>query len=368
MYAVLLHVGLVAAVILSFGLWQKLRHQSDVNAKAIKNQKRKSKQSEAKLQSFLSAIHASPNGVVVLDQHYRIEWCNQTAAHLLGLNAERDLGQHLIHLVRDPAVVDYFARKDWGHEVRFERFALQLHPYQNQALLLVRDVTEIERADKMRQDFVANVSHEIKTPLTVLSGFIETLQSLELPQQEQKKYLDLMQAQSQRLKALVDDLLILSKLDEMAKPQLERLDVATILAVCEQEARALAQTLQLDLTFSFQIEGETELVANTTEVHSAFTNLITNAVRYTPSGGRVEVTWQSRTLSVTDTGVGIAQEHLARITERFYRVDQSRARDPSEQTGTGLGLAIVKHVAQRHGAELLIDSTLGVGSTFKLVF
>ncbi len=349
-------------------LWQRLGHQSEVHLKALKNHKKLGKQSEARLQSFLSAIHASPNGVVVLDSEQRIEWCNQSAALLLGLDAQRDVGQHFIHLVRNPAVVDYIASGDWSQEVRFERFALQLHPYQKQVLLLVRDITDIERADKMRRDFVANVSHEIKTPLTVLSGFIETLQSLDLSKAEQQQYLGLMQAQSARLQAIVEDLLTLSKLDEQAKPKMERVNVAVLLSLCEQEAQALAKTLQLNLSIRFEQDADTELVGSSTELQSAFSNLITNAVRYTPSGGSVQVTWRDQVLTVSDTGYGIAPEHLPRITERFYRVDQSRTRAPSEQSGTGLGLAIVKHVAQRHGAKLEIESKLAVGSTFRLVF
>ena len=359
-------------LLLCFWLWQQARVQQQQHARALKNERQNAAQSTARLQSFLSAIHASPNGVVVLDGQQRIEWCNQTAADLLGLDAVRDVGQHLVHLVRDPAVVDYITQGNstgnWSHEVRFERLALQLHPYQNQALVLVRDITDIERADRMRRDFVANVSHEIRTPLTVLSGFIETLQSLTLTPTEQATYLQLMQTQSQRMQALVDDLLTLSKLDEQVKPKLERVDVSSLLSQCEQEARSLAQTLNHDLAITFVHDEPTDIVGSATELHSAFSNLITNAVRYTPSGGKVHVTWHNKVLTVQDTGQGIAPEHLPRITERFYRVDESRTRTGTGRSGTGLGLAIVKHVAQRHEAKLEIESVLGVGSMFRLVF
>ncbi len=367
-------VAFILTLLLSGWLWQQGKNQQYAYARSIKTQKQIVQKSESRLQSFLAAIQVSPNGVVLLDSQQCIEWCNQTAAQLLGLDATRDVGQHLVHLVRDPVVLDYIAAKDWSHEVRFERLALQLHPYQNQALLLVRDVTDIERADRMRRDFVANVSHEIRTPLTVLSGFIETLQSLELSRSEQAKYLKLMQRQSERMQALIDDLLTLSKLDEQAKPKLERVNVSVLLAQCEQEARILAKTLGRDLVMTFDIEPQVELVGATGELYSAFSNLIVNAVRYTPSGGSVDVTWHNNTLTVRDTGQGIAPEHLPRITERFYRVDQSRVRPESDNlgtgtgTGTGLGLAIVKHVAQRHGASLDISSTLGRGSTFRLLF
>jgi two-component system, OmpR family, phosphate regulon sensor histidine kinase PhoR len=366
--SLILLLALILALLACWWLWQRGRKQQHQHARALKTERQHSTQSTARLQSFLSAIHASPNGVVVLDAQQRIEWCNQTAADLLGLDAARDVGQHLVHLVRDPAVVDYLAKSDWSHEVRFEHLALQLHPYQNQALLLVRDITDIERADRMRRDFVANVSHEIRTPLTVLSGFIETLQNLNLSPAEQASYLQLMQTQSERMQALVDDLLTLSKLDEQAKPTLERVDVALLLTQCEQEARSLAQTLKRDLKMALVQDKSTDILGSAAELHSAFSNLMTNAVRYTPSGGEVHIEWCNKVLTVRDTGQGIAPEHLPRITERFYRVDPSRARVAADRSGTGLGLAIVKHVAQRHGARLEIESTPGAGSSFRLVF
>ena len=366
--SVLLLLGLTASLLACWWLWRKGNLRQYEHERALKAERQSAQSNASRLQSFLSAIHASPNGVVVMDSQQRIEWCNQTAAQLLGLDAVRDVGQHLVHLVRNPQVVDYLAAGNWTEEVQFERMALQLHPYNDQALLLVRDITQTQRADQMRRDFVANVSHEIRTPLTVLLGFIETLQSLELSTDEQHRYLQLMQVQSQRMQALVDDLLTLSKLDEQVKPKLERVDVAALLAQCEQEARSLAQSLDRHLTISFERDDSLDLVGSTTELHSAFSNLITNAVRYTPDGGQVHVTWRGNALTVRDTGQGIASEHLPRITERFYRVDQSRARAEQDRSGTGLGLAIVKHVAQRHSAKLEIESALGVGSTFRLVF
>ena len=328
---------------------------------------------EQRLQAFLSALHASPNGVVILDSERRIEWCNQTAARLLRLDATRDIAQHITHLVREPQFLEYLSQENFAHELRFDNKALQLHPYGlGRALLLVRDVTDVERAEQMRRDFVANVSHEIRTPLTVLSGFIETLQTLELSAEEQKRYLQLMGTQSQRLGALVADLLTLSKLDAQAKPLIGRVDIQSLLLQCEHEARTLATILKRDVNITFDVASGSELMGSASELQSAFSNLVTNAVRYTPDGGTVQIKWQDDVLTVSDTGLGIAPEHLPRLTERFYRVDKSRKRDSDrelgETAGTGLGLAIVKHVAQRHGATLAIDSTVGVGSTFKLIF
>lgn len=368
-YWVLLGSLLMAAFLSIFwmrGREKRLRVQFQ---RQLKAERQHSAVHEQRLQAFLSALQASPNGVVILDSERRIEWCNQTAARLLGLDSVRDIAQHIAHLVRTPQFLEYVSQENFEYELRFDNKALQLHPYGlGRALLLVRDVTDVERAEQMRRDFVANVSHEIRTPLTVLSGFIETLQTLELSADEQKHYLQLMSTQSQRLGALVADLLTLSKLDAQAKPLLERVDIQSLLSQCEREARTLATTLKRNITITFDVALGSEMLGSATELQSAFSNLITNAVRYTPDGGTVHVKWQHNELTVTDTGLGIAPEHLPRLTERFYRVDKSRIRELGETAGTGLGLAIVKHVAQRHGATLAIDSAIGVGSTFRLVF
>jgi two-component system, OmpR family, phosphate regulon sensor histidine kinase PhoR len=370
MTAWFLFVCLLAMAAVCF-FWMKRREQrlSTRFQRQLKVERHNSTTHEQRLQAFLSALQASPNGVVILDRERRIEWCNQTAARLLGLDAVRDVAQHIAHLVRQPQFLEYLSKENFEQELRFENKALQLHPYGlGRALLLVRDVTDVERAEQMRRDFVANVSHEIRTPLTVLSGFIETLQTLELDSEQQKHYLQLMAMQSQRLGALVADLLTLSKLDAEASPRLDRVDISSMLQQCEYEARTLIISLKRDLKLTFDVELGADMQGAPTELQSAFSNLITNAVRYTPDGGTVHVQWRQGVFSVADTGLGIASEHLPRLTERFYRVDKSRIRELGDTAGTGLGLAIVKHVAQRHGAQLEIDSAVGVGSTFRLVF
>jgi two-component system phosphate regulon sensor histidine kinase PhoR len=253
---------------------------------------------------------------------------------------------------------------------RPRRLSVYLHPYgEGRRLLLTRDVTEIEQVEAMRRDFVANVSHEIRTPLTVLSGFVETLQTLDLPKEERARYLGMMGQQAQRMQTLGQDLLTLSRLEGSPPPGTgEWTPLATLLAQSEQEARSLAQAQRKELDLRFAPAPPFVLGGTHSELQSALSNLVSNAVRYTPAGGLVQV--QARLdgerleLSVHDTGPGIAPEHLPRITERFYRVDRSRSR---ESGGTGLGLAIVKHVVQRHGGELKIESTVGVGSTFTIV-
>lgn len=339
--------------------------------------------SRSRLEEMTAAMQASPNGLVLLDAEGRIEWCNLTAAQHFGLDAQRDKLQYVANLVRDPAFTAYMASGDplpavtvagsRGTPSRPVRLSVQVHPYgEGRRLMLSRDVTLLEQAEVMRRDFVANVSHEIRTPLTVLAGFIETLQTLPLAEHERHHYLGLMAQQSQRMQTLVNDLLTLSRLEGSPPPGGEewvRLDV--LFSQCEQEASGLSAQLGHGThQFEFHRDGDWSLSGSPAELQSALSNLVTNAVRYTPAPGRIVVRWQVDSdgqgeFSVQDSGPGIATEHLPRLTERFYRVDRSRSR---ETGGTGLGLAIVKHVAQRHGAQLRIQSQLGQGSRFAIVF
>jgi two-component system phosphate regulon sensor histidine kinase PhoR len=336
---------------------------------------------QQRLDNFLDAIRTSPNGVVLLDAQGCIEWCNETAAGHFGLDPVRDLRQHIVHLVRDPAFSAFYHGGNLSHDLvlpapasspaRPQKLAVHVHPYgEGKRLLLSRDVTAREQAEAMRREFVANVSHEIRTPLTVLAGFVETLQNLDLPRPERDRYLGMMGQQSQRMQSLLSDLLTLSRLEGSPPPGTgEWTPLAAFMAQCEQESAALASAAGKELQLHFAAPPALMLAGAAAELQSAFSNLVSNAVRYTPSGGRVEV--QARAaegggfeLSVRDTGPGIAPEHLPRLTERFYRADRSRSR---ETGGTGLGLAIVKHVVQRHGGELKIASVVGAGSTFTIV-
>jgi two-component system, OmpR family, phosphate regulon sensor histidine kinase PhoR len=365
------------------GIWGDL---IDRMRRILNEQKRQTQAEQKRLQDFLQAIQASPNGVVLLDPEGKIEWCNQTAALHLGMDAKRDLMQHVVHLVRDPVFKKYMASEDHAGEVvidgrnssfqKLVKLSVQLHDYgENRQLLLTRDVTELAQADAMRRDFVANVSHEIRTPLTVMSGFIETLQSLPLEPQERDQYLGLMAVQALRMQDLVNDLLILSQLEGNSLPSTnDAVDLPSMMSTIESEARGLSAAQREDGEPEHVIEivvpQGLKLLGAAKELHSAISNLVNNAVRYTPSGGLITATWeilpdQRIQLAVVDTGPGIASEHLPRLTERFYRVDRSRSR---ESGGTGLGLAIVKHVMQRHGGELKIESELGKGSKFSLIF
>ena len=343
-------------------------------------------QAQQHLQDFLSAIQASPNGVVILNPQGQIEWCNQTAASHLGLDAHRDLQQHLIHLIRDPLFVAYMHQTDPEGGVTIEgrghppqkpvRIAIQRHSYgEGKQLLLTRDITELEQAEAMRRDFVANVSHEIRTPLTVLSGFVETLQTLDLTEAERQRYLQMMAVQSQRMQSLVADLLTLSKLEGSPEPGYNaEWALQDWLGQAQDEAWALsAHVLSKGERHQIQFLCDPDLrgarvLGEAKELQSALSNLVSNAIRYTPAGGSIEVRVHaladgSLSLAVSDSGPGIAPEHVSRLTERFYRVDRSRSR---ETGGTGLGLAIVKHVMQRHGGALHITSVMGQGSCFSL--
>ena len=356
--------------------------------KLLRDRERNINAGEQRLKDFLSAIQASPNGVLMLDAQAQIEWCNQTAATHLGVHPERDVMQRVGNLLRDPIFTAYMAVENpvdpvviAGHRHRMERpvlISVQRHRYgEGKQLLLTRDVTLLEQAEAMRRDFVANVSHEIRTPLTVMSGFVETLQTLPLTADEQKRYLALMAVQAVRMQGLVEDLLTLSRLEGSPVPNfLNTTPLMSLLKTCESEARGLSDVISQGAAaqiIQFEVNpllGGASLMGEARELQSALSNLVSNAVRYTPAGGQIQVNVDqgidgSLFIAVRDTGPGIAAEHLPRLTERFYRVDRSRSR---ESGGTGLGLAIVKHVMQRHGGSLSITSEVGQGSCFKLVF
>jgi len=318
---------------------------------------------------------ALPYGVAVLDAEYRLDWCNDAAREHLGLDPEKDRGQAIVNFVREPEFVEYLRAGDFSQPVRLQSggtrprtLALQIISYgQEEHLLLSQDVTGAERLEAMRRDFVANVSHELRTPLTVLAGFLETIQDLKLDAQRVRDYVGLMAPQAERMKRLIEDLLTLSALEHApAASPAQRVAVRPLLQRVRTEAEALSVGRH---RISLAIEGEHDLAGAESEIASAFLNLVTNAVRYTPKGGTIRLQWRSSEkgaeFSVEDTGIGIEPEHIPRLTERFYRVDRSRSR---ETGGTGLGLSIVKHALARHQATLEIESAPGKGSRFTARF
>jgi two-component system phosphate regulon sensor histidine kinase PhoR len=320
------------------------------------------------------AGRALPYGVAILDSEYRIVWCNDSFGAHFGIDADADIGQPITYLVRQPEFVEYVGAADFSKPIQLKTgrdglvLSVQFVPYvDSQRLLLSRDITQGIRLETMRRDFVANVSHELRTPLTVLVGFLETVRELKLDPDRSRDYLNLMAEQSKRMQRIIEDLLTLSTLESAPEPPRdERVDVALLLSRIQSEAVALSagrQRITLDAERGF------DLVGAESEIASAFGNLASNAVRYTPAGGEVRLVWRGSQkgaeFTVEDTGVGIEAEHIPRLTERFYRVDRGRSR---ETGGTGLGLAIVKHALARHQATLEIESTPGAGSRFTAKF
>ena len=329
------------------------------------------------LDRFMRAFQALPDGVIAFDRNQHIEWINERAEAHFALSAATDRGQALTNLIRQPDFVAYLENGRFdepliyrGGRVEGLVLMLQVIPYgDDHSLLVSRDITQIERMETMRQDFIANVSHELKTPLTVVAGFSEMLAENyeDYGDAEIRHYLALICEQNGRMQRLIQDLLTLSALESGGGPASEeRIEIEPMLRSLLDEARALSGG-QHEITLT--VEAPSLLAGCAGELRSAFGNLVGNAVRYTPPGGRIDLLWRVRQgvgeFVVADTGIGIAPQHLPRLTERFYRVDRSRSR---ETGGTGLGLAIVKHVLTRHQATLEIESEPGKGSRFTARF
>jgi two-component system, OmpR family, phosphate regulon sensor histidine kinase PhoR len=315
---------------------------------------------------------ALPDGVVLLSAGREIRWFNRTAAELLGLRRKVDVGIPIANLVRDPDFAAHLAKPGSGGVVVRAQgsdawLALFVIPAAEQYLMLVRDVTREVRLEQMRKDFVANASHELRSPLTVISGYLEELADGDGIGAEWRQPLADMRRQALRMREIVEDLLELSRLELTAdEASMAPVDVPALLGELVREAKA---TTAEAANFMLDVEQGCLLRGVEGEVHSIASNLISNAVKYTPADGLITIRWRCATggaqLAVQDTGIGIAPEHLPRLTERFYRVDRSRAR---AKGGSGLGLSIVKHGIQRHGGRLEIVSVEGRGSTFTAHF
>jgi two-component system, OmpR family, phosphate regulon sensor histidine kinase PhoR len=346
-------------------------------ARLIRSQRRSSSELRVTLDRFRLAAAAIPDGVCMLDVNDRIEWCNPTAEVHLGLDAKRDGGIFITNLLRQPEFAVFLGAAPEAPPLRLKvtrdgrelALSLQLVPYgEEQKLLLSRDVTRFEEVETIRRDFVANVSHELRTPITVVAGFLENLADTPKPPPELlERSVHLMRDQTLRMQRLVEDLLTLSRLESEQYPLKEApVEVRDLARKLGADARGLSHgrhRIRLELDSRNWLNGSED------ELRSAFGNLVSNAVRYTPEGGRITIGWGSRGTEavfwVQDTGIGIEPEHIPRLTERFYRIDRSRSRATG---GTGLGLAIVKHVLNRHQAQLEVASEAGKGSTFSVVF
>jgi two-component system phosphate regulon sensor histidine kinase PhoR len=342
----------------------------------LTNRKRKRKLARY-LRRFQDATAAWPDGAVVLDEHGTIEWANPRARALLGLRIPQDVGRRVTYFVRHPRFSVFLSAGGGAEPLQLPspvdpdvQLAVYILPYgkRQQRLLIARDVTRVRRLEQVRRDFVANVSHELRTPLTVLNGYLETLNEAidEFPPSWADS-LGAMQKQAARMGRIVEDLLLLARLEaEGEGPSAETVSVPEVLGAVVEEARRFSGDLGHDITLEAEPLG---LRGSAGELRSAFSNLVNNAVQYTPANGHIGIRWYADEdgahLEVSDSGPGIEAHHIPRLTERFYRVDVGRSRDSG---GTGLGLAIVKHVLQRHDAELRIDSAPGRGSTFRCDF
>ena len=386
--ALALHLAWVLANLFRLEWW--LRHRSyadppdvggvwgEIIAQIVRLHRRKRfhKQRFVQLMRQLQRSTAAlPDGVVILNAQREIVWFNRMAARLLNLRRMGDLGMRIENLLRAPEFVRYLAGADYANPVVVRTttgedgfLSLQVAPYgDGQLLLLVRDVSRQMRLEAVRRDFVANASHELRSPLTVISGYLETLAQDPVVDAELKGPVAEMRRQAERMTAIIRDLLELSRLEETDE----------IVGGTPVDVAALASLLRKDVLarpvhpkdVRVRVESPAALLGDEPEIHSAFSNLVDNAAKYTAAEGSLEIRWwvdaDGGHFAVADTGMGIPPEHIPRLTERFYRVDAGRSRVTG---GSGLGLAIVKHVLQRHGATLEVHSTLGVGSTFTCHF
>lgn len=345
-------------------------------ARLMRSQSQSHQQISLALERLQRATSAMPEGVVILDEADRIEWCNPVAEQHFGIDLKRDADQQITFLVRQPQFAKYLSTNNYNEPLVVKQtrhqeliLSLQLVPYgDKQKLLISRDITRLEGVETMRRDFVANVSHELRTPLTVIGGFFETVSEENWISSEMgKRALVLMTDQTKRMQRLVEDLLTLSRLENTQNQvREENVNVTEILHDLYHEAESLSVGRH---HISLTLDTDVKLQGSPDELRSAFSNLVSNAIRYTSDGGKVELRWSCQNgkgvFTVQDSGIGIDQEHIPRLVERFYRVDLSRSRRTG---GTGLGLAIVKHILSRHQAHLEIISQPGQGSSFSAWF
>jgi two-component system, OmpR family, phosphate regulon sensor histidine kinase PhoR len=332
------------------------------------------------LERFNLTANAIPDGLVILGASNEIEWCTPHAESQLGLNFSTDKNLPIVNLVRDSHFIAYLYNADYTEPFKLKSwqnpeivFEIQLITFgANQKLLICRDTTQLEKVEVMRRDFIANVSHELRTPLTVVGGFLETLGDMQGAVPDAiKSYFGMMQEQTNRMRRIIEDLLTLSKIESnIEEPENAEIDMPSLLKQIQNDALGLSQSLyKTKHAIELEVDQTLMITGAQNELQSALSNLVSNAVRYTPKGGKITISWhrqnEQAVFAVRDTGIGIEQQHIERLTERFYRVDRGRSR---ETGGTGLGLSIVKHILIRHQAKLEISSEIGVGSTFSVLF
>ena len=359
----------LADIPIHFGLWGDI--YSKVARVSLRQAQREKRLAEL-VNEYTASTSALPDGAVALDASGRIRWFNDAATRLLGLQPAKDIGQPLLNLCRNPEMVSFVENPDYARVLQISapgdserQLEMRLAPYgDDQTLLLAQDITERLRHERMRKDFVANVSHELRTPLTVIGGFIENLQMDENLQNDRlTRPLELMAQQTARMGRIVEDLLLLARLEsDSNRNQNDRVDIGELIRNVADECQALADDIP---RIDCEVTSTRRVLGDEKQLRSVVTNLLVNAINHTSAEQRVDLSWRDEgaqsLLEVRDSGIGIAPEHIPRLTERFYRVDAGRSRD---RGGTGLGLAIVKHILHHHDAKLEIQSRPQEGSRF----
>ena len=358
-----------ADIPIHFGLWGDV--YSKVARVSLRQAQREKRLAEL-VNEYTASTSALPDGAVALDSSGRIRWFNDAATRLLGLQPAKDIGQPLLNLCRNPEMVSFVRNPDYARVLQISapgdserQLEMRIAPYgDDQTLLLAQDITERLRHERMRKDFVANVSHELRTPLTVIGGFIENLQMDEnLQNDRMTRPLELMAQQTARMGRIVEDLLLLARLEsDSNRNQSDRVDIGELIRNVADECQALADDVP---RIDCEVTSTRRVLGDEKQLRSVVTNLLVNAINHTSAEQRVDLSWRDEgaqsLLEVRDSGIGIAPEHIPRLTERFYRVDAGRSRD---RGGTGLGLAIVKHILHHHDAKLEIQSRPQEGSRF----
>jgi len=355
------------------GIWAEVEYQI---ARLIKRNRARKRKLKKFLKRYRDSTKAMPDATVVLNKHDQIEWWNSNAGDLLGLKGVNAKGQPITNFVRNLDFAEVVEEEDFDNFIRMRAptnedivlSAAIVNYGDDQRLFIARDISRLERLEKMRRDFVANISHELRTPLAVLRGYLETISDDGAGRSsDEKQAYGQMQEQASRMQRIIEDLLLLSRLENDDPPITTPVPVGTMLERMVEDAPFMRTDSRHEI--STEIDVSLAITGEESGLHSAFLNLISNAVRYTPDGGRIAVRWQlvddRAIFEVSDNGEGIHAQHIPRLTERFYRVDRSRSR---ETGGTGLGLAIVRHVLDRHRAKLEIESRIGRGSVFRCCF
>lgn len=353
------------------GIWQNIFAKL---YRTYRQQKKSQTQLTTTLDQFIQAAEAINDGIVGVNEDNEILWSNKKAQKMLNINPKKDYNQPINYIFRNSDLSNYLIKENYEDSINIHNTNNKLDIEikatffsENHKLITCRDLTSLKKIQNLRKDFVSNFSHELKTPLTVISGFLETLEDRKKIDVQSKKIISLMSEQAHRMKKLIDDLLLLSNVEsDYLQNRSEKIIMRDIFKKIKNEVSFIDQQQH---KISYSLNNEINIYGSSTEIYSAFINLLTNAIRYTDKKGEITVSWNKinndAIFQVADTGIGIPEKHLKRITERFYRVDEDRSR---ESGGTGLGLSIVKNIMHQHQGEIRVASEINSGSSFKLIF